>query len=138
MSFLAANGSVLFLVWIFKGATTQEHQQMKLTNEIQSIQTAFIMENPLKCMLQGQNPTMYAFTKLRYSNTTIHKDIMSSFCKIWNIANEHSYCWLFGDQLASHKNADMVIDTLKSHVMCWLFPANCSHFLQPLNAAAFA
>ena len=50
----------------------------------------------------------------------------------------HKYCWLFGDQLASHNNPEMITYTLDHSVMCWLFPANCSHFLQPLKATAFA
>ena len=45
---------------------------------------------------------------------------------------------LFGDQLASHKNPNMVANALAHHVMCWLLPVSCTHFLQPLDATAFA
>jgi hypothetical protein len=57
---------------------------------------------------------------------------------MWRDEHKNAHCWLFGDQLGAHKCADAVANALGRGVMCWLFPANTSHFLQPLDDLVFA
>jgi len=138
VSFIAANGTVLLLVWIFKAAPNQQQENETLHNNTQTVHAAFIIKYPTKIILRGQHPTLYAFTKLGYSNTTLNSNIMKHFGELWKRDNREKMCWLFGNELSCHKNVNMVGNALTDNVMCWLFPANCSHFLQPLDATAFA
>jgi hypothetical protein len=58
--------------------------------------------------------------------------------KLWLAEHKIMHCWLFGDQLGAHKCADLVAEARKSSLMWRLFPANTSHFLQPLDDVVFA
>ena len=63
---------------------------------------------------------------------------MKKFGELWRQAHPSAWCYLFGDQLAAHKVPSTVKDALEMGVMCWLLPANTSHFLQPLDDTIFA
>ena len=131
MSFVAANGLVLMSVWIFKATKTKEENNDNL------LEAQFHIE-PQTRLLRGNWKRFYTFTGSGYSNKQVHAQIMEEFSKIWTELNPATYCWLFGDQLAAHKSPDTVEKCLNSHVMCWLLPANTSHFLQPLDDKIFA
>ena len=138
LSFISANGLVLLSVWIFKGTSNATEKKNELSNDFSALSINFLLKDEHKYNLRSSYPTMYAVTETGYSNTILHMSIIEYFGKIWRNTHSLQHCWLFGDQLASHKNVDMVRKALEDNVMCWFFPANTLHFLQPLDATAFA
>lgn len=48
-----------------------------------------------------------------------------------------AHFWLIVDQLAAHKYVDVVLDALGKNILL-NFPANTSHFMQPLDDAIFS
>ena len=131
VSFVAANGQVLMSGWIFKAKQAKEDENSDmLTDEFN------IAED--KPNLRGKWQRFYAFTTSGYSNKMLHRSIIRKFAAVWNEIDNQKHCWLFGDQLGCHKCPKMVKEALEFRVMCWLFPANTSHFLQPLDDLIFA
>ena len=131
VSFVAADGSVLMSVWIFKATAAKDDENDDMMD------AKFIIDEPPK-NLRGTWKRYYTYTKSGYSNKVLHAQIMEKFASIWAEQSESEFCWLFGDQLAAHKSPDTVEKALKNNVMCWLLPANTSHFLQPLDDTIFA
>lgn len=130
VSFVVANGQVLMSVWIFKGNENNEQPGED------SLMSEFYIADE-KRNLRGNWPRFYAFTKSGYSNKKLHGSIMEKFGEVWNSYDNNQHCWLFGDQLGCHKCPQMVQRALANRVMCWLLPANTSHFLQPLDDLIF-
>jgi hypothetical protein len=128
-------------VWIFKAAEEDVeksgdslHQQSAFLNAQFNIPEVF--GHP--ALRRSDWPRFYAFSATGYSNKVLHAAVMEKFGKIWRTAHPTMYCYLFGDQLAAHKTVTTVRNTLENNVMCWLLPANTSHFLQPLDDTVFA
>ena len=131
LSFVAANGSVLMSVWIFKGSQEENDDGDAM------LQVNFNIEHEPR-YLRGTWKRYYAFTPSGFSNKELHANVMERFGKTWSEQNKTDHCWLFGDQLAAHKSVDTVEKALESRVLCWILPANTSHFLQPLDDNVFA
>ena len=71
-------------------------------------------------------------------NGIVFDQIIGKFCQLWHTNNPGLYLWLFGDQLGCHLNINTVRRAWTYYVRMWLFPANASHFLQPLDSVPFA
>ena len=119
------------LTWIFKAKESKDADSGGLLETEIQFQT-----NNQSC--KGSWPHFYAFTKTGYTNKKLHSATIEQFGKIWKELHPDEMCWLFGDQLASHKCVETIIAALENNVMCWLLPANTSHFLQPLDEKVFA
>ena len=134
VSFVGANGLVYMSVWIFKAKISSDESEEDDEGLAQADFTLLVKDN----ILRSNWPRFYVFSKSGYSNKKIHSNIMAKFGEIWKHCEPKHYCWLFGDQLAAHKTADIVKNSLADGVMCWLLPANTSHFLQLLDDKVFA
>ena len=128
VTFVSAAGQVLMSVWILKCAAEKNSGLMKAN---------FSVPNE-KHILRGSRPRYYAFTSTTYTNVEVHREIMSRFCQIWPNQNPGMHCFVFGDQLASHYDIEVVRNSLKMDVLVWSLPSNTSHFLQPLDDVCFA
>jgi len=134
ISFVCADGSVAMSVWIFKAKGMSDDIEDNELNAQFTVPDVPAQARPRR----GDWPRFYAYTETGYSNTVLHAAIMGKFCDIWAAGNPARRCYVFGDQLGAHKSVSMVRDALRKRVMCWLLPANASHFIQPLDDAVFA
>ena len=57
---------------------------------------------------------------------------------IYKLKNSNNRPWIFGDQLASHKNDAALRLTEEENAMLWWFPVKASHIVQPLDDVVFA
>jgi hypothetical protein len=119
------------MVWIFAASAKKTH----LHDNFPDVEARFLDSGRTK---RGEWPRFYAYTPSGYTNSGLHAEIVGVFSKMWHDEHKNVHCWLFSDQLGAHKCADAVADALGRGVMCWLFPANTSHFLQPLDDLVFA
>ena len=127
LTFVAASGVVLMLVWILKGLGKDDKEI--LAAEFAILETEHLLRN--------QWPWFYAVTKSGCTNTKIHAEIMKKFLLLWKLWHNGNFCYLFGDQLACHQSIEVICECMKEGVLCWLLPANTTHFLQPLDNVPF-
>lgn len=128
VSFVGADGRCWLSVYIFPGTPRGDD----------IIEVDIVLPNELPYTLRGSWPRFMAFSESGYVTTEICKKILEKFCETWNGIHPGLLCYLFSDQLSSHRDVGTRIRCLEKNVMCWLFPANCSHWIQPLDAEAFA
>jgi hypothetical protein len=93
---------------------------------------------------------MYVFSKSGFFDTDHIKAILKEAADAWCIRHGAvgggnpidgvaiKRLHLFCDNLAAHRNEDLVLSMLARNVFLWYLPANTSHFTQPLDAAPFA
>ena len=105
VSFAVTDGSVLMLVWIFCGTSAGDEENDDL------LVAKFAIDCE-KRKLRGSWKRSYAFTTSGYSNKVLHVNVIWEFGKIWKERHLTDFCWLFGDQLAAHKGAEMVQNAL--------------------------
>jgi hypothetical protein len=63
---------------------------------------------------------------------------MDRFIEEWRAQNPGLHAWIFGDQFSPHLNLFTMRKMLENNLHMWFFPANTSHFLQPLDDVPFA
>eukprot|EP00168_Porphyra_purpurea_P000891 TRINITY_DN1104_c0_g1_i1.p2 TRINITY_DN1104_c0_g1~~TRINITY_DN1104_c0_g1_i1.p2 ORF type:complete len:167 (+),score=33.76 TRINITY_DN1104_c0_g1_i1:775-1275(+) len=63
---------------------------------------------------------------------------MGLFCKEWAVRNSGKDCLVIGDQLAAHRQVEVVRMAIQYGVNPWWLVANTSHFLQVLDAMCCA
>ena len=73
-----------------------------------------------------------------YINAAAFDACLRQFVRVWQSLHPGLQVWVFGDQLGSHKQLDLTKFALDMKVELWLFPANTSHYLQPLDGPPFA
>ena len=71
-------------------------------------------------------------------NTAIFNQIIIHFSDLWNLENPGLHCYVFGDQLGSHRDKETIKICYQKNVFLWYLPSNTSHFLQPLDNLCFA
>ena len=131
---MAADGSVFMRVWIFKAKPIDIGDKNGILNALFEIPEIPQQQRPRR----GDWPRFYAFTDTGYRNKSLHARIMKKFGELCRQRHPSAWCYLFVDQLSAHKVPTTVKDALEMGVMCWLLPANTSHFLQPLDDTIFA
>mgnify|MGYP001796369992 CR=1 FL=1 len=134
ITFVAASGKILMEVWIFKGKPQKDDEESGVLTAQFNVQASNLSNR----ITRQKHPIYFAYTATSFNNKELHAHIMDQFGKLWMERGDNKHCWLFGDQLGCHKQADVVMKALGQNVMCWLLPANCSHFLQPLDDKIFA
>ena len=138
VSFIGAEGILFMSVYIFKGKAKKSKNLTKNEGENILMEVDFSIPKQPAHNTRSSYPQYFAWTESGYSNTAIHHEIMLKFADLWMTREPSAYCFLFGDQLAAHKHVDTVSATFDRRVMSFLLPVNSSHFLQPLDDAAFA
>jgi len=108
--FALANGVVLMTVWIFKASRDSDEKDHDF------LTAKFNIEEEGH-LLRSKWPRFFAFTESGYSNKKLHAQIMAKFCELWEQREPNLWCWLFGDQLASHKSPKIVENSLEKQVM---------------------
>lgn len=96
---------------------------------------------PIPFYTEGQKPPYpryYCFTKTGYMNKELFPKVMRTFMDLWNTTRPGREVFVFGDQLGSHINIELAREGIEKKVYLWLFPANCSHFIQTLDSLVFA
>ena len=119
LTFVAASGLVLMLVWILKCLGKDD-------KEILAAEFAITKNDHILC---NQWPCLCAVAKSGYTNTNIHAEIMKKFSSLWNLRRNADFCYLFGDQLTCHCSIKVVCKCMKEGVLGWLLPANITLFL---------
>ena len=135
LTFICANGTVIMSVWIYAG------KKEKVTDENdnnQLINVDYTLPEFQRYPKRGLWPRYYAWTETGYSNSKLHDRIMGCFCNKWEKISKSCYCFVFGDQLGSHKSANVTESCLNRNILSCMLPANTSHFLQPLDNTVFA
>jgi len=97
---------------------------------------------------RGSVPLLYCFSATGYFQKDQILAIIDKFTELWklkvgtvgNDANAPAKVWahLFSDNLAAHKDEQMLLKQLKQGVTMWSLPPNTSHFTQPSDAEPFA
>lgn len=128
VSFISAEGKLLFSVYIFKLGNLDTWKEGK-------IKPYFPKK---KYTLRGNIRRFYMYSETGCLNTSLFRDIMEKFCTIWLSEYEGLHCYVLGDQLAAHRDLEIVKMCFEKQVFLWSLPANTSHFLQPLDNACFA
>ena len=106
VSFVAADGSVIMSLWIFKAAESKEDEGLLVS--------PFHIPCDERSSRGKQSwKRFFAFTKTGYTNKELHKQTILQFGKIWKELHETDMCWLFSDQLQSHKCPETVISALE-------------------------
>jgi len=131
LAIVGADGRVWMTVWIFAAAA----KKTTLYDNFPDVEVRFLDGGRHK---RGEWPRFYAYAPSGDTNSALHAEFIGVFSHLWHDEHKNAHCWLFGDQVGAQKCADAVADALGRGVMCWLFPANTSHFLQPLDDLVFA
>ncbi len=74
----------------------------------------------------------------RPTNSQAFSLCLKKFVEVWNLRHPGQTVWIFGDNLQSHTQIDVIKYAMDRKCELWFLPANSSHFLQPLDAAPFA
>ena len=123
LTFIAADGTVFFSLWIFKTGKT--------TSPI-----PFQIRQPEKTRSDGW-PRYYAFSESGYINREIWGTIMLHFCDQFKLRHPGLHALLFSDQLGSHLDPIVLAAAKAENVHMWSLVANSSHFMQPLDDLPF-
>lgn len=127
VSFICADGSVFFSVYIFSDDFQGESQT----------EVGFKILHQSKTRTGGW-PRYYAFSEKGYLNSDILAAIIAEFCDRWNLLHPGLNALIFSDQLASHRDPTIVALAYQKGVKMYSLVANASHFLQPCDSIYFA
>ena len=127
LTFAAASGKPFLSVYVFRGRFGEED-----TTTINF--TISRVENRTRTTW----PRFYGWTDTGFVDAPCFAAIMDLFCKEWRLQNPLGDAFLIGDQLAAHKQVDVVRAALRHGVHCWWLVANTSHWLQVLDDKPFA
>jgi hypothetical protein len=86
----------------------------------------------------GPIPPVLFFNETGYLNTEIFHQILDHFIGVWKISNSGLHCCLLGDNLAVHRDLQIIHKSLKSGIFMTYFIAGTTHWSQPLDNLLFA
>jgi hypothetical protein len=128
LAFVVANGTRFLTVVIVKGKGSEKD--------------GFIEPEQATPRLPAtpRTATDMCYFRCRSGNLTQHSFglIMDRFIEEWRAQNPGLHAWIFGDQFSPHLNLFTMRKMLENNLHMWFFPANTSHFLQPLDDVPFA
>ena len=128
LPFVSADGNVIMMVYVFPQKSIDESKAKSLTVTIDTVHE----------IEEGEWPTYYAFSKTGYVNTGLFLNVIKQLITVRASKGRTEPLFLFGDNLAAHRNPTTVATALKANIHMVFFPPNCSHFIQPLDGYPFA
>lgn len=126
LSFFSADGGVLLSVYIQKGRFGADGEAP----------VTYTMETA-PSSTRGTRPRYYCWTETGFINAETFKAVLAKVAQVWIARNPGIPALLFGDQLASHRLADIVEFGLGLGLFLFSLPKNSSHITQPLDEAPF-
>jgi len=97
LTFIAANGTVFFSVYVLKGQF----------NEGESADVSFTLEKAPPAS-RREWPRLFCWTETGYLSADTFGKVMDLFTGEWGVRNPGRKALLFGDQLGSHKNVKTI------------------------------
>ncbi len=127
LTFVCADGSVFVSFWIVKGKFDGD-----------GTGTVLFTLPSQKYPQRHSWDRFWTSTDTGYLSTPTFHGCLVKFVELWRLHRPGLKCWLFGDQLSSHKQLEILKYALEKGVEMWFLPTNTSHFLQPLDDKPFA
>lgn len=126
LPFVSADRGVLLSVYLLKGQF----------GEGSAAPVNYVMEQA-PSITRGTWPCYYCWNDTGFLDADTFKAVLGKVAEVWNNLHPGIPALLFGDQLASHRRADIVEHALWLGLFLFSLPKNSSHFNQPLDAAPF-
>lgn len=126
LPFVSADGGVLLSVYILKGQF----------GEGSAAPIRYVMEQA-PSITRGTWPRYYCWNDTGFLDADTFKAVLDKVADEWHTRHPGIPALLFGDQLASHRRADIVEHALGRGLYLFSLPKNASHFNQPLDASPF-
>lgn len=124
--FASADGGVLLSVYILKGQLGKGWAEF----------VNYAMEQA-PSITRGTLLCYYCWNDTGFLDADTFEAVLGKVAEVWNNLHPGIPALLFGDQLASHRRADIVEHALWLGLFLFSLPKNSSHFNQPLDAAPF-
>lgn len=128
--FISADGHILFAVWVLVGHKVRGDGDTIEVNSFEQLREV--------TGLRSQVKHFYTVSTTGFVTLDLWAEIISLFTTFWISRNPGLECHLLLDQLAVHRNRDIVTRARLHMIRTWFFPPNATHILQPLDNLAFA
>lgn len=102
LTFISAAGDVIMDVIILKGKAMQGMEELLTTVSVEKVDHGYATRSTSKWH------HFYAVTDTGYVKQELFGDVMRKFVHVWNEQHPGLMAWVFGDQLGSHIEENMI------------------------------